>query len=183
MKRFLNLRYLVPLLAFVVIAGFLLVGLTLNPTYLPSTLINKPAPPFSLPLLYKTGNTMDNQPAAQFSPKTMHGKRWLLNVWASWCVSCRYEHPLLNELASNTRIPLIGLNYKDEPDNAKQWLQERGNPYTMVPVDYAGDAGIEWGVYGVPETFVIDEAGLVIYKHAGPITAEIVNREILPLFN
>ena len=171
----LNLKFLLPLLAFLVIAVFLFVGLQLNPRHLPSTMIDKPAPEFSLALL--------EQPDNNFSPQDMQGQRWLLNVWASWCVSCRYEHPLLNDLASNTTIPLIGLNYKDEPVNAQQWLDQRGNPYSKIPMDRAGDAGIDWGVYGVPETFVIDEQGTVIYKHAGPITAAIVKQEILPLFS
>lgn len=153
---------------------FLGIGLGLNPRHLPSTMIDKPAPEFTLALL--------NAPEQQFSPSDMHGQRWLLNVWASWCVSCRYEHPLFNELAQRTNIVIIGLNYKDEANAAKEWLQQRGDPYTKTVKDLSGDAGIDWGVYGVPETFVIDERGYVIYKHAGPITANILNSEILPLF-
>jgi cytochrome c biogenesis protein CcmG/thiol:disulfide interchange protein DsbE len=167
-------KHLIPLILFLAMSLLLGIGLTLDPKDLPSTMINKPAPAFSLNLL--------QQPEKTFSPADYHGQRWILNVWASWCVACRYEHPLLNEIANKTDIPLVGLNYKDEPDAARKWLQERGNPYDKSPMDIAGNAGIDWGVYGVPETFVIDEAGLVIYKHTGPITADVVNNEILPLF-
>ena len=167
-------KHLVPLVVFLALAALLGVSLTLNPRALPSTMINKPAPDFTLNLLYA--------PETTFSPQDYQGQRWVLNVWASWCVACRYEHPLLNDIANKTNIPLVGLNYKDQPSDARKWLEERGNPYRKSPMDTAGNAGIDWGVYGVPETFVIDESGLVIYKHTGPITAEIVNREILPLF-
>lgn len=166
--------YLVPLMVFLALATLLGVGLTLNPKDLPSTMIGKPAPDFKLNLLHT--------PESVFSPSDYLGQRWILNVWASWCVACRYEHPLLNEIANRTNIPLVGLNYKDDPQEARAWLAQRGNPYAKSPMDTAGDAGIDWGVYGVPETFVIDEQGRVIYKHTGPITAEIVNQEILPLF-
>lgn len=171
----LNLKFIVPLLAFLAIAAFLVVGLTLNPRDIPSTKINKPAPPFSLELMKQGG--------VVFSPQDMLGKRWLLNVWASWCVGCRIEHPLLNDLANNTDIDMVGLNYKDQPANARRWLQQRGDPYGKIPMDIAGDVGIDWGVYGVPETFVIDEAGLIIFKHTGPLTKEVVSEEILPLFS
>ena len=117
-----------------------------------------------------------------FSPKQLLGQRWILNVWASWCVSCRHEHPLFNQLAQQTNIPIVGLNYKDDAAEAKQWLAERGDPYTFIPTDTAGKVGIEWGVYGVPETFVVDELGNIIYKHTGPITLNIVQAEIRPLF-
>ena len=150
------------------------IGLTLNPRDLPSTFINKSAPEFSLALLSK--------PQTKFSPSDYQGQRWILNVWASWCVACRVEHPLLNQLANNTNIPLIGLNYKDQAHDAKQWLDDRGNPYIKIPMDISGDAGIDWGVYGVPETFVIDEQGIIIYKHTGPISAQILEQQILPLF-
>ena len=170
----LNLRFLIPLVLFLIIAVFLGIGLGLNPKYLPSTMIGKPAPAFTLALL--------SDSEQQLSPSDLKGQRWILNVWASWCVSCRYEHPLFNELAQKTDIVLIGLNYKDQVGAAKQWLQQRGNPYTKTVVDLSGDAGIDWGVYGVPETFVIDEGGVVIYKHAGPITVDILESEILPLF-
>lgn len=167
-----NVKYLIPLFAFIAIAVFLGIGLTLDPTDLPSTKINKVAPPFKLNLL--------SNPNHQFSPADMQGQRWMLNVWASWCVGCRVEHPLLNEIARKTDIFMVGLNYKDDPDNAKEWLSARGNPYDRIPMDIAGDAGIDWGVYGVPETFIIDENGIVIYKHTGPLNASAVEA-MLPL--
>ena len=165
---------IIPLAAFLVIAVFLGIGLTLNPSELPSAFINKPAPAFELTELHDESQ--------KFSPQQLSGQRWILNVWASWCVSCRYEHPLFNQLAQHTDIPLVGLNYKDPSQDAKQWLQERGDPYTYIPVDREGGVGIEWGVYGVPETFVIDENGIVIFKHTGPVTLEVMEKDILPLF-
>lgn len=167
-----NLKFLVPFVAFIAIALLLGLGLTMNPRAIPSTMINKPAPTFTLPLLANN--------AEQFSPEDMRGERWVLNVWASWCVSCRVEHPLLNKLANNG-AKIVGLNYKDEPEKATQWLAERGNPYIKSPMDSSGLAGIEWGVIAVPETFVIDENGVVIYKHTGPIDPRLVEDEIQPL--
>lgn len=170
----LNVAFLVPLIAFLAIAIFLGIGLTLNPRDLPSALINKKAPAFNLNLLAKPEQTI--------SPADLQGQRWLLNVWASWCVGCRVEHPILNELASKTDILMVGLNYKDDPNDAKKWLNDRGNPYDSIPMDISGDVGIDWGVYGVPETFVIDENGIVIYKHTGPLNAVSIDA-ILPLFS
>jgi len=169
-----SFRFLFPLIAFILLALLLGIGLTLNPRDLPSTMIGKPAPTFDLELLKARGTN--------FSPEDYKGKRWILNVWASWCVGCRVEHPLLMQLAERTELPMVGLNYKDDPGNAVQWLANRGDPYVAIPMDIAGNAGIDWGVYGVPETFVIDENGLVIYKHTGPITVAAVRDEILPLF-
>lgn len=174
MKK-LKLKFLVPLLAFLGMTVFLVIGLTLDPRHLPSTRIDKPAPPFELQLLDQSGSI--------FSPKDLLGQRWLLNVWASWCVGCRVEHPLLNQMAEESNIFMVGLNYKDDPADARRWLQQRGNPYRKIPTDINGDAGIDWGVYGVPETFVIDEAGIIVYKHTGPLTVDIVNQQIKPLFN
>lgn len=167
-------KFLIPLFAFFALAILLGVGLTLNPKELPSALINKPAPHFSLDLLNGSGST--------FSPSDLKGERWILNVWASWCPSCKYEHPIFNEIASKTSIPLVGLNYKDKPQDATKWLAQRGNPYTKIPSDINGDVGIEWGVYGAPETFVIDEQGNIIYRHAGPIDPQILESEIAPFF-
>lgn len=167
-----NLRFLGPLVAFIAIAALLGIGLTMNPRDIPSTMLDKPAPNFSLPEL--------SEPSQAFSPQDLNGQRWVLNVWASWCVSCRYEHPLLNQLASNGAT-IVGLNYKDQPDKATQWLAERGNPYQHIPMDQQGRIGIEWGVIAVPETFVIDESGQVIYKHTGPITPELLSQELVPL--
>lgn len=170
-----KLSFLGPLIAFIAVAILLGIGLTLNPRDLPSTLIGKPAPAFTLPNLYEANEQIQ-------IPEYYLGKRWILNVWASWCVGCRVEHPLLNELAQKTDIPMLGLNYKDDGDNARQWLADRGNPYSLIAADLAGNAGIDWGVYGVPETFVIDEQGLVIYKHTGPLNVDAVRNELLPLF-
>ncbi len=174
-----KLKFLVPLLVFLGLAIFLGIGLKLDPRKLPSTMINKPAPAFSLTLLNVPGTK--TFASAEFRPADLLGQRWLLNVWASWCVACRVEHPLLNQLANQTTITLVGLNYKDDTQNAEQWLAERGNPYAYIPLDISGDAGIDWGVYGVPETFVIDEQGMVVYKHTGPLDPNIINTEILPL--
>ena len=172
-----KVKFLIPLIAFLAMAALLGIGLFLDPKEIPSALIDKPAPEFYLPLLTK------EQEPANFSPSDMQGKRWILNVWASWCVSCRYEHPLLNQIAAQTDIPLIGLNYKDEADDALKWLERRGNPYSKVVQDFEGNAGIDWGVYGVPETFVINEKGSIIYKFSGPINQNIYLTEIKPLFD
>ncbi len=169
-----KMKYLAPLFVFLGIAVFLGIGLTLNPTELPSALINKPAPTFQLAQLKN-----ENQ---DFSPQDLLGQRWLLNVWASWCVGCRVEHPLLNQMAQQTNIIMVGLNYKDDPTAAKKWLAQRGDPYSIIPMDISGDVGIDYGVYGVPETFVIDEQGVVIYKHTGPLTVTAMETKLLPLF-
>jgi len=172
-----SIKSLAPLIIFILLAIFLGIGLTLNPRELPSALLNKPAPAFELPILAANKNTQET-----FSPSQLLGQRWLLNIWASWCVACRHEHPLLNELAAKSNIIMVGLNYKDSDDKAQQWLQQRGNPYDYIPVDLVGDVGIDWGVYGVPETFVIDTDGTIIFKHVGPITPTILNEHIFPLF-
>ena len=168
-----KLSYLLPLILFLSLAALLGFGLWLNPSQLPSNLIGKPAPLFTLPELKQD---------TDFSPSELKGRRWLLNVWASWCVSCRYEHPLLNQLSQTTDIPLVGLNYKDQKTDALQWLAQRGDPYRHIPVDFKGDVGIEWGVYGVPETFVVDENGLILYRFTGPLTADSMKTEIMPFF-
>ena len=165
-------RYLLPLLIFIVLAGFLAVGLRLNPRELPSPLIDKPAPAFSLPRL--------DAPAQKLSLQDMRGKVWVLNVWASWCGPCRQEHPLIAELAK-TGVPVIGLNYKDKPADATAWLVELGDPFVTTVADREGVVGIDYGVYGVPETFVIDKAGLIRLKHVGPVTSEALRERILPM--
>ena len=167
-----NLKFLLPFIAFLAVTVLLGIGLTMDPSEIPSTKLDKPAPAFDLPLLAN--------PNTRFSPADLKGERWVLNVWASWCVSCRIEHPLLNQLANNGAT-VVGLNYKDEAAKAQQWLVERGNPYVKSPMDTEGLAGIEWGVVAVPETFVIDERGVVIFKHTGPITSAIVKEQIQPL--
>ena len=165
-------RYL-PLAIFVVIAVFLGTGLYLDPREVPSPLIDKPAPAFSLPQL--------QQPEKTFSRDDMKGKVWLLNVWASWCVACREEHPVLVELARSKVVPLIGLNYKDERKDGLRWLAQFGDPYDLSAYDYNGRIGIDYGVYGVPETFLIDKKGIIRYKRIGVVTPEIVRDKILPL--
>jgi cytochrome c biogenesis protein CcmG/thiol:disulfide interchange protein DsbE len=166
-------RFLLPLGIFIVLVGFLAVGLRLNPREVPSPLINKPAPPFTLPEL--------TDPQRTFSQKDMLGKVWLLNVWASWCVSCREEHPVLVEFSKRNIVPVYGLNYKDERKDALAWLARLGNPYTMSIMDRDGRIGIDYGVYGVPETYVIDKQGVIRYKQIGPVTPEILDAKIVPL--
>jgi cytochrome c biogenesis protein CcmG/thiol:disulfide interchange protein DsbE len=166
-------RFLLPLGVFLVLVGFLFVGLRLNPREVPSPLIGKAVPAFTLPQLH--------EPAQGFSPQSMRGQVWLLNVWASWCVSCRDEHPLLVEFARNHPIAIVGLNYKDRPDAAQAWLAQLGNPYTLSVSDVEGRVGIDFGVYGVPETFVIDKQGIIRHKQIGPVTAEGLQDKILPL--
>ena len=166
-------RFLVPLGVFLVLAGFLAVGLKLNPREVPSPLINKPVPAFNLAQLH--------QPNLLFSQKDMQGKVWLLNVWASWCAACRDEHPLLIELEKSGIVPIVGLNYKDKSAEGKAWLERFGNPYMLSVTDPEGRVGIDFGVYGVPETFVIDRQGIIRYKQIGAITRQILEGRILPL--
>jgi len=166
-------RFLVPLAIFVVLVGFLAVGLRLNPREVPSPLIDKPAPQFTLPELV--------DPQRTFSQKDMLGKVWLLNVWASWCVSCREEHPVLVEFSKRKIVPVYGLNYKDDRKDALAWLARLGDPYTMSIMDRDGRIGIDYGVYGVPETYVIDKQGVIRYKQIGPVTPEVLEAKILPL--
>jgi cytochrome c biogenesis protein CcmG, thiol:disulfide interchange protein DsbE len=154
-------------------AVFLALGLNLKPSEIPSPLLNKPAPVFSAPKL--------QTPEEKLTPADLKGKVWLFNVWASWCVSCRAEHPVLNQLAQQHAAVIVGLNYKDEPNDAKNWLDTLGNPYNVSIMDQDGRIGIDYGVYGVPETFVIDKKGLIRYKHTGPVTAEDVKQTFLPL--
>ena len=168
-----TLRFIVPLAIFVVLVGFLWVGLARDPREVPSPLVDKPAPAFSLAQL-------DN-PAKRLGPADLKGQVWLLNVWASWCVSCRVEHPLLVALAKTKLVPVIGLNYKDTNDLGRAWLAEHGDPYQVSVVDADGRVGIDWGVYGVPETFVVDKTGVIRYKQIGPITLESLQQKILPL--
>jgi cytochrome c biogenesis protein CcmG/thiol:disulfide interchange protein DsbE len=168
-----KLLFLVPLVAFVVLAAFLLRGLWLNPREVPSPLIGKPAPQFERPKLAAPGET--------FTSREMLGQVWILNVWASWCAPCREEHPLWNEFARKKQATLIGLNYKDQDASASKWLRDLGNPYTVSVADADGRVGIDFGVYGVPETFVIDRAGVIRFKHIGPITAAVLEQKIVPL--
>lgn len=168
-------KFLLPLALFVVLVGFLAVGLNRNPREVPSPLVDKPAPAFKLAQLA--------EPDKSFAPEDMKGKVWVLNVWASWCVSCREEHPLLVEFARAGVAPLIGLDYKDQRGDALRWLKQFGNPYDFSAFDADGRVGIDYGVYGVPETYVIDKAGVIRYKHIGPVTAEALEKKIIPLIN
>jgi cytochrome c biogenesis protein CcmG/thiol:disulfide interchange protein DsbE len=168
-----KLKFLIPLLLFVVLVGFLAIGLNRDPHELPSPLIGKPAPAFEIPQLEQANKT--------FSPESLKGQVWILNVWASWCVACREEHPMLLELSKAQIAPLIGLDYKDQREDALAMLARQGNPYTLSAFDGNGRVGINYGVYGVPETYVIDKAGIIRFKHIGPITTEILNQKIYPL--
>jgi len=170
MPRF--VRYLAPLVAFIALAGLLYKGLSLDPKLVPSPLIDKPAPAFSLPGL--------QQPDTRISNADFKGQVTLFNVWATWCVACRQEHSVLMQLAQQG-VRIYGLNYKDERDSAKHWLQMYGNPYLANAFDADGRTGINWGVYGTPETFVVDKQGVIRHKVIGPLTTESVRHELLPL--
>jgi cytochrome c biogenesis protein CcmG/thiol:disulfide interchange protein DsbE len=167
------LRWSLPLAIFAVIVAFLFVGLFRDPREVPSPLIGKPAPAFALAQLHQPGKTL--------TTADMRGQVWLLNVWASWCVSCRVEHPLLIDLAKANVVPVIGLAYKDKPEDGLAWLAANGDPYKLSIVDRDGRVGIDFGVYGVPETFVIDKSGIIRYKQIGPLTADALKQTILPL--
>jgi len=166
-------RALLPLFAFIILVVFLGIGLTKDPRKLPSTFIGKTAPTFSLPQLHDLEKT--------FSAKDMLGKVWVFNVWASWCVSCRAEHYVLNRMIQNNKVNLIGLNYKDAVADARAWLARYGNPYQVSASDVEGLVGIDWGVYGVPETFVIDKKGVVRLKHTGPVTNKDIAEKVMPM--
>jgi cytochrome c biogenesis protein CcmG/thiol:disulfide interchange protein DsbE len=168
-----KLKYLLPLAIFVVLAGFMWKGLSLNPRDVPSPLVGKPAPQFELSQLH--------QAEQMISRDSNLGKVWLLNVWASWCVACRAEHEYVGRLAQMNLVKVIGLNYKDKPVDAKNWLRELGDPYTASLMDQDGRVGIDWGVYGVPETFIVDKNGTIRYKYIGPINQEVLDTEIVPL--
>jgi cytochrome c biogenesis protein CcmG, thiol:disulfide interchange protein DsbE len=168
-------RYLLPLVVFLIMVGFLFAGLGLNPRQVPSPLIDKPAPVFQLQQLH--------DPEKILSSEDNIGKVWLLNVWASWCVACRDEHPLLVQLANSGIVPVYGLNYKDERSTALQWLKNFGDPYAVSVVDPEGRVGIDYGVYGVPETYVIDKKGIIRHKQIGPVTVKSMEETILPLVN
>lgn len=166
-------RFLIPLGLFLGLLVFLAVGLRLNPREIPSPFIGKPAPAFSLTQLHAEDKTI--------APADMAGQVWVLNVWASWCVSCRVEHPVLMEFARSGQVPIVGLNYKDGRDEGRRWLSEHGNPYTVSAFDADGRVGIDFGVYGVPETFVIDKKGVIRMKFTGPLTREAIGSKLLPL--
>lgn len=166
-------KFLVPLALFGVLVAFLAVGLTRDPREIPSVLISKPAPQFQVPQLIEDSKT--------FSPNDMKGQVWMLNVWASWCVACRVEHPLLVDMSRAKSVPIIGLDYKDKRPEALKFLAQMGDPYNLSAVDADGRVGIDFGVYGVPETFVIDKKGVIRHKQIGPITPDALQKTILPL--
>jgi len=168
-----SLRFLIPLALFVALAWFLYAGLSLNPREVPSPLIGKPAPAFALPRL--------DDPTQTVKREDLLGKVWVMNVWASWCAPCREEHPLVIALAKQRKVPVIGLNYKDRPGDASNWLERLGNPYAATLIDFDGKVGIDFGVYGVPETFVIDAQGLVRFKHVGALTPQVISQKLEPL--
>ncbi|MCL2830618.1 MAG: DsbE family thiol:disulfide interchange protein [Betaproteobacteria bacterium] len=190
-------KFLWPLAGFIILAVFLRIGLDLNPHEVPSPFIGKPAPEFSLPVLGTPGEALDKH----FSPRDMRGKVWLLNVWSSWCVSCRAEHPFLVRLAKEGKLPIVGFNYKEvrgdtEIDasklgaeaerelvqkRARAWLAQRGDPYQLTVLDIDGRVAIDYGVYGVPETYLIDREGIIRVKHIGPLTEDALREKIMPL--
>ncbi|MGH1536913.1 MAG: DsbE family thiol:disulfide interchange protein [Gammaproteobacteria bacterium] len=166
-------KYLLPVILFFVLCGFLFIGLYKDPSEVPSPLIGKPVPEFTLPKLF------DN--SAQFSNKDFLGKVSVLNVWATWCFACKQEHPALLELASKNVAPIYGLNYKDDAAKAKLYLRDFGNPFEANASDEAGRVAIDWGVYGAPETFIIDRKGIIRHKHIGPLSKDDLDNKILPL--
>lgn len=168
---------LLPLLAFLALAGLLFVGVRMNSgkdtSAIPSPLLGKPAPALdALPPL--------PDPVARIGVQDLRGRPYVLNVWGSWCVSCRIEHPLVTELARSGAL-VVGFNYKDTPEDAARWLAQFGNPFALIVQDADGRAALDWGIYGAPETFVIDADGIVRFKHVGPLTADVLSRDILPL--
>ncbi|NNM81400.1 MAG: DsbE family thiol:disulfide interchange protein [Burkholderiales bacterium] len=166
-------KFVIPLALFLILVVFLGVGLHRDPRMVPSPLIGKAAPNFDL--------TDVHDPSQRFSNKELLGKVWLLNVYASWCESCRDEHPLLVEFAGRKMVPIIGLDYKDKPEDARKYLNEMGNPYDLSVSDLDGRVGINYDVYGVPETYIIDKTGIIRDKIIGPVTVNTINERIVPL--
>jgi cytochrome c biogenesis protein CcmG/thiol:disulfide interchange protein DsbE len=166
-------RFAIPLVLFILLVAFLAIGLRHDPHEVPSPLIDKPAPAFQLAQL--------RDPTQSFSAADMRGKVWLLNVWASWCITCRDEHPLLLQYARSGALPIYGLNYKDKREDALSWLGELGDPYVLSVSDTDGRVGIDYGVYGAPETYLIDRNGVIRFKQIGPVTPDIWQDKILPL--
>lgn len=163
---------LLPLFIFLLISVFLYKGLYLNPREIPSVLIDKEAPRLALPIL---------DSATRFNLKSMKGRVWLLNVWATWCLACKEEHPVMMDIA-NERVAIIGMDYKDETNKASNWLRQYGSPYETVILDTTGEAGMDWGVYGAPETFVIDKKGRIRYKHLGIVTHDTWLKHLKPIY-
>jgi cytochrome c biogenesis protein CcmG/thiol:disulfide interchange protein DsbE len=167
------MRFILPFVVFLIVAAFMFVGLGLNPREVPSPLVGRAAPVFTLPQLH--------EPSKQFSPQDMKGKVWLFNVWASWCTACENEHPVFMELSRQNLVPIYGMDYKDKREDGEAWLRKHGDPYALVVSDAEGRVGIDYGVYGVPETYVIDKQGIIQHKHIGAVTPKILDEKILPL--
>lgn len=167
------MRFTLPLVIFLVLAGFLYVGLSLDPREVPSPLVGKPAPTFTLPQLHDANK--------QFASEDMKGQVWLLNVWASWCSACKDEHPILMDLARQNIVPVMGLDYKDKREDGELTLRQAGDPYTLTIFDADGRVGFDYGVYGVPETYVIDKQGVIRDKLIGALTPKNLRERILPL--
>ncbi|MCG8432495.1 MAG: DsbE family thiol:disulfide interchange protein [Gammaproteobacteria bacterium] len=166
-------RFAIPLVTLLILVTFFWRGLYLNPGEVPSPLIGKPAPEFTLPTV--------RNPDVTFSHLNLREQPSIVNIWGTWCVGCRQEHDTLLTLASLTETPIYGINYKDDRDSAIEWLEKLGDPYAMSGFDVEGTVSIDWGVYGAPETFVLDKDGIIRFKHIGPLTPEIVQEDILPL--
>ncbi|MCX7192396.1 MAG: DsbE family thiol:disulfide interchange protein [Proteobacteria bacterium] len=166
-------RFILPFVIFIILSVFLYKGLGRDTREVPSPLVGRAAPVFVLPLLH--------EPDKQFSPKQMLGKVWLLNVWASWCGACKDEHPILMELSHQNIVPIVGLDYKDKRADGEMTLARAGDPYNLVAADADGKVGFDYGVYGVPETYVIDKQGIIKYKLIGPVTPQNLRETILPL--
>ena len=170
------IRRLLPLLLFIGLAALLFAGVRMNSgkdtSAIPSPLIGKPVPTFSLPVLGEPGRMVTDQ--------DLLGAPYLLNVWGSWCVNCRVEHPQITALARSGRIRVIGYDYKDAPDDAQRWLQEYGNPYSLIIADEEGRAALDWGIYGAPESFLVDARGMIVWKTVGPITETVLREDVEP---
>jgi cytochrome c biogenesis protein CcmG, thiol:disulfide interchange protein DsbE len=166
-------RFILPVVIFIVLAAVLFVGVRHSPdkSVMVSALLGKPAPAFELPVL--------GDPARTFNSRELAGKPWVMNVWGTWCVECRDEHEVLLAIAQQKRVPLVGLNWNDQDADALQWLERLGNPYSVVAADREGRTAIDFGVYGAPETFLIDASGIVQYRHVGVLTLEVWKREFL----
>jgi cytochrome c biogenesis protein CcmG, thiol:disulfide interchange protein DsbE len=171
-----KLKVLIPLAIFAVIALFLLRGLDKDPRAIPSALVGKPVPQFVLPIL-----SADGAASTTWSPAALKGQVWLLNVWGSWCAACQIEHPVLIELAKSKIVPIVGFAWKDKPEAARAWLAKLGDPYLLNVLDQSGSAAIDLGVYGAPETYVIDQTGMIRHRHVGPVTNDSIAKDILPL--
>ncbi|MGB0956342.1 MAG: DsbE family thiol:disulfide interchange protein [Panacagrimonas sp.] len=166
------MRYALPVVGLAILAAFLAIGLRLDPRQVPSPLIGKPAPAFALPSLDED---------RQISLEDLKGRPVLVNFWASWCAGCRVEHPLLMRLAQEDGIEIVGMDYKDGPAVARAWLRRHGNPYRVIAQDRDGAVGLDWGVYGVPETYLLSADGRILFKQIGPMTQEAWEQEIRPL--